>query len=225
MSGTLYIVATPIGNREDITSRALKTLESVDAVICEDTRRTLPLLSYFGLRKRVVSYFEHSKGRVTENILSELTSGKSMALVTDAGTPGVSDPGARLVAQARRLEIPVVPIPGVSAVMTALSVAGLPTEPFHFWGFLSPKPSKRKKVYEWVQQLPGSHSFYVSPHKILKQAEEWGAYFSDFNFFVCKEMTKTYETFCFGKYEKVLEELKNIPIKGEFTVILSKEEL
>lgn len=222
-SGTLYIVATPIGNLEDITQRALRILGEVDAVLAEDTRHTWPLLQHFGIQKKVISYFEHSSDRKTDTILNQLKSGANLALVSDAGTPGLSDPGARLVGEARRLGIEVVPIPGASAALSALMIAGLPTEPFHFWGFLSPSRGKRRKVYDQVLTLKGTHCFYESPHKILKHVEEWKETFPEFYCLVAKELTKKFETTWSGTVVNVAEQLKTADMRGEFTVLISKE--
>lgn len=222
-AGTLYIVATPIGNLEDITQRALRVLGEVDAVLAEDTRHTWPLLQHFGIQKKVISYFEHSSDRKTDNILHQLKSGANLALVSDAGTPGLSDPGARLVAEVRRLGIEVVPIPGASAALSALMIAGLPTEPFHFWGFLSPSRGKRRKVYDQVLNLKGTHCFYESPHKILKHVEEWKEAFPEFYCLVAKELTKKFETTWSGTVVNVAEQLKTADMRGEFTVLISKE--
>ncbi|MDO8518867.1 MAG: 16S rRNA (cytidine(1402)-2'-O)-methyltransferase [Deltaproteobacteria bacterium] len=225
MPGTLYIVATPIGNLEDITLRALRILKEVDAIIAEDTRRTLPLLTHFGIQKKLISYFEYSKQNKAEQILHLLEEGQNLALVSDAGTPTVADPGARLVSAAHKLGIPVVPVPGPSAVFAALSVAGLPTDPFHFWGFLSPSSGKRKKVYALMATLTGSHCFYESPHKILKRVEEWCDYFKDYFIFVGREMTKKFETIHRGPIEEVASVLRGEEPRGEYTVILSRETL
>lgn len=219
----LYIVATPIGNLEDMTSRALNIFKEADAIVCEDTRHTLPLLSRYGISKPVLAYFEYSKKNRMEGILKRLSEGQSLALVTDAGTPAISDPGARLIAEARRRGISIVPIPGPSSIITCLSISGLPTEPFHFWGFLSPSASKRRKIYHQILTLEGSHGFFESPHKLTKHLDEWSNYFLDYNFFVAKELTKKFETHWFGKLKEVTEEIKQSEVRGEYTVILSKE--
>jgi 16S rRNA (cytidine1402-2'-O)-methyltransferase len=221
--GTLYIVATPIGNLEDITHRALRILSEVDGVLAEDTRHTWPLLHHFGIQKKMISYFEHTSERKTEDLVRQLKEGSTFALVSDAGTPCLSDPGARLVGEARRQGVTVVPIPGPSAAMAALMVAGLPTEPFHFWGFLSPSRGKRRKVYDHVLNLKGTHCFYESPHKILKHIEEWKEEFPDFYCLVAKELTKKFETTWSGTVADVAKQLKTTEIRGEFTVLFSKE--
>ena len=225
MTGILYIVATPIGNLEDITKRALRVLNEVDFVIAEDTRRTVQLLTHYGIRKSLIAYFEHSKKNREAQILDQLHEGKNMALVTDAGTPAISDPGARLVASAHRHQIPVIPVPGPSAMAAALSVAGLPTDPFHFWGFLPPTPGKREKIYQQMATLKGSHCFYESPHKIVKRVEEWREHFSGFQFFVGREMTKKFETYLAGTFEEIAEKIRSEIPRGEYTIVLSREQL
>ena len=222
MPGILYIVATPIGNLEDITLRALRILKEVDAIITEDTRRSRGLLSHFGIQKKLISYFEYSKQKKAEAIVEHLTAGENLALITDAGTPGISDPGARLVALARSRGIDVVPIPGPSAMTAALSVCGFPTDPFHFWGFLPPSNNKRRKIYAAMAGEEGTHCFYESPHKILKRLDEWAVYFSDFTVFVGREMTKKFETILWGKFSEVAEQLRQTEARGEYTVVLSR---
>ncbi len=223
--GTLYIVATPIGNLEDITLRALRILKEVDGVVAEDTRRTRVLLSHFGIQKKLIAYFEYSKQRRSDSILELLENGESLALVTDAGTPTLSDPGARIIAQAYEKGIPVVPIPGPSALLAAVSVAGYRTDPLHFWGFLSPSTSKRKRVYRKVVEMEGTHGFYVSPHKFLRIWDEWEEFFADYHFFVAKEITKKFETFWRGTWKSLASELRILEVRGEYTVLLTKEVL
>ena len=225
MSGVLYIVATPIGNLEDITLRALRILKEADAIIAEDTRRTLPLLTHYGIQKKLISYFEYSKQNKAEYILSLLEEGQNMALVSDAGTPTLADPGARLVSMAHQRGILVVPIPGPAAMLAALSVAGFPTDPFHFWGFLSPSGGKRRKVYALMASLEGAHCFYESPHKILKRIEEWRGPFKDYFLFVGREITKKFETILVGTFEEVSDGLLKEEPRGEYTILFSKEKL
>lgn len=225
MSGTLYIVATPIGNLEDITLRALRILKEADGVVAEDTRRTLPLLTHYGIQKKLISYFEYSKQNKAEHILKLLEDGENLALVSDAGTPTLADPGARLISQAHQRGIPVVPVPGPSAMLAALSASGFPTDPFHFWGFLSPSGGKRRKAYALMASLDGSHCFYESPHKILKRLEEWKIAFKDYFIFVGREITKKFETIHVGSVEDVATTLLQEEPRGEYTVIISKERL
>lgn len=152
--GTLYVVATPIGHLDDMTLRALKILKEVDYIAAEDTRQTRKLLHHYDLQKRMVSYYEHNEDKRTRSIINDLKGGKSIALVSSAGTPGISDPGYVLVRQCLDHNIPIVPIPGSSAIIAALSVAGLPTDRFQFVGFLSPKAGKKRKLLESLQSVP-----------------------------------------------------------------------
>src|SRR5262245_41411028 len=167
MPGTLYVVATPIGNLEDVTLRALRTLKEVDLVACEDTRRTRGLLTHFGIHASVTSYFEHNKLSKGETLVRLLREGKSVALVTDAGTPGISDPGFLLVRAAREAGVAVVPIPGPSAVVAALSAAGIPADRFVFDGFLPVKPGRRVHRLEVLRGLGMTVVCYESPHRIV----------------------------------------------------------
>lgn len=222
MTGTLYIVATPIGNLEDITLRALRVLKEVDCVVAEDTRHTRKLLSHFDIHKELISYFEYSRQKKTENIIELLHEGKNLALVSDAGTPVLSDPGAFLVAEARGQNIPVIPIPGPSAFLCALSVSGFLGQPLHFWGFLSPSRSKRKKLYLKIRDMEGTHCFLDTPHKIKKNSEEWGEYFHDHLFFLGREMTKKFEEYVSGDYVRIKEYFDQTDARGEYTVLISK---
>lgn len=222
MPGTLYIVATPIGNLEDITLRALRILKEVDGVVAEDTRRSRVLLSHFGIHKKLISYFEYSKQGKADAIINLLEQGENLALVSDAGTPALSDPGARLSALAYSRGIPIIPVPGPSALLSALSVCGFPTEPLHFWGFLSPSTSKRKKLYHAALEMKGIHCFYVSPHKFLRIWEEWKEFFSDYTFFVAKEITKKFETFWRGTWVELAPSIHESEVRGEYTVLLTR---
>ncbi len=224
-AGTLYIVATPIGNLEDITQRALRILGEVDCVLAEDTRHSRPLLNHYGIQSRLESYHEYSSPKRAAGLVARLDGGQSMALLTDAGTPGVSDPGARLVLAASKAGIEIVPIPGVSALTTAMMVAGLPTEPLHFWGFLSPRPARRKRVYQKVLELDGTHCFFESPHKLLKHIEEWKEYFADFECFIGREMTKQFETLKRGKFIDLYDEIVSESPRGEYTILFAREGL
>lgn len=222
MAGTLYIVSTPIGNLEDITLRALRILKEVDFVAAEDTRRTLPLLTHFGTSKKIISYFEYSKQKRQDQILDLLEDGQNGALLCDAGTPTLSDPGARLVGQCWARGISVVPIPGPSALLTALAVAGMPTEPLHFWGFLPPTRSKRNAIYEKIASLEGTHAVYESCHRIVKRVTEWQERFGEFQLFVAREMTKKFEEFWRGAVAEVASSMRSADLRGEFTVLFSR---
>jgi 16S rRNA (cytidine1402-2'-O)-methyltransferase len=221
--GTLYIVATPIGNLEDITLRALRVLREVDWIACEDTRQTRKLLDHFGIAKPMASYHEHNEsGRATE-LVEKLARGGSGALVSDAGTPLISDPGYRLVQAAIAAEVPVVPIPGVSAGVSALSAAGLPTDAFRFCGFLPPKSSQRRKTLEQWKSETATLIFYETPHRILEALEDVAAVMGSRPVVVARELTKLHEEFLRGTAVEVKSELGSRPsVKGEITLLIGK---
>src|ERR1700729_1911517 len=165
---SLYLVATPIGNLEDITLRALRVLKEVDLIACEDTRQTLKLLSHYGIQTRLVSYHEHNEMTKAAELVVDLEGGAQIALVTDAGMPGISDPGFRLIALAIRHHVPVVPIPGASAYLAALVASGLPTDSFRFSGFLPAKRGERRAALEAIKASPRTQVFYETPHRIIE---------------------------------------------------------
>ena len=218
--GTLYVVATPIGNLEDITLRALRVLKEVGLVACEDTRRTRTLLTHFGIHVPVTSYFEHNKLAKGPAILQTLREGRSVALVTDAGTPGISDPGFLLVREARTAGIAVVPVPGPSAVVTALSAAGIPADSFVFDGFLPAKPGKRIHRLEALRDLEMTIVCYESPHRILAALEAIAQVFGDREIVVAREMTKQFEEIVRGSAAVLRERFAGGTARGEFTVII-----
>ncbi len=224
MSGVLYIVATPIGNLEDITLRALRILKEVDLIACEDTRHSLRLLQHYEIRKPLVSYFEHNKMVRGERIIQELESGKSVALVSDAGTPGISDPGYNLVVSAIAKGIPVVPIPGSSAAIAALSAAGLPTDQFHFVGFLPVKEGKKRKLLESLKEDPGTLVFYESPFRVKKTLKLCLDIFGDRPAVAVHELTKIHEGFFRGKISEVLDLIQEVPEKGEWVLLIGSQE-
>jgi len=218
--GTLYVVATPIGNLEDITLRALRVLKEVGLVACEDTRRTRTLLTHFGIHVPVTSYFEHNKLAKGPAILKTLREGKSVALVTDAGTPGISDPGFLLVREAREAGIPVVPVPGPSAVVAALSAAGIPADSFVFDGFLPVKPGKRIHRLEALRELEMTLVCYESPHRILAALEAIGQVFGQVEIVVARELTKQFEEIVRGTPEALRERFAAGTVRGEFTLVI-----
>ncbi len=218
--GTLYVVATPIGNLEDITLRALRVLKEVGLVACEDTRRTRTLLTHFGIHVPVTSYFEHNKLAKGPAILKTLVEGKSVALVTDAGTPGISDPGFLLVREARASGIPVVPVPGPSAVVTALSAAGIPADTFVFEGFLPVKPGKRVHRLEALRDLEMTIVCYESPHRILATLEAIGQVFGQVEIVAARELTKQFEEIVRGTPEALREGFAARAVRGEFTLVI-----
>jgi len=218
--GTLYVVATPIGNLEDITLRALRVLKEVGLVACEDTRRTRTLLTHFGIHVPVTSYFEHNKLAKGPAILKTLREGRSVALVTDAGTPGISDPGFLLVREARAAGIPVVPVPGPSAVVTALSAAGIPADSFVFDGFLPVKPGKRIHRLEALRDLEMTIVCYESPHRILATLEAVGQVFGEVEVVAARELTKQFEEIVRGTPETLRAGFAAGAVRGEFTLVI-----
>ncbi len=217
--GTLYGVATPIGNLEDITLRALKVLKECDMILCEDTRRTRKLLSHYGIKKPTVSYFEGNEEKRVPEVMEVLRSGKKVALVSDAGTPLISDPGYRLVRKCRESGISVIPVPGASAVISAISVSGLETDKFVFMGFPPRRKGKRKKVIESLGGFDGSVVFYVSPYKVKEFLGEIESILGDRYVCVCREMTKAHEEYIFGRVSEVRDKVKE---KGEMVVVVGK---
>ena len=218
--GTLYVVATPIGNLEDMTLRALRVLKEVDLVACEDTRRTRTLLTHFGIHVPVTSYFEHNKLTKGAPLLRALSDGKSVALVTDAGTPGISDPGFLLVREARAAGISVVPVPGPSAVVAALSAAGVPADRFVFEGFLPVKPGRRVHRLEALKAMEMTVVCYESPHRILASLEAIGQVFGAAEVVVARELTKQFEEIVRGTAAELRERFAAGSVRGEFTLII-----
>lgn len=218
--GTLYVVATPLGNLEDITLRALRVLKEVALIACEDTRRTRILLTHFGIQAPVTSYFEHNKLRKGTRLLETLKAGQSVALVTDAGTPGISDPGFLLVKQAREAGVPVVPVPGPSALVTALSAAGVPADRFVFDGFLPVKPGRRVHRLEALRELEMTVVCYESPHRILATLEAVARVFGEREIVVARELTKQFEEIVRGPAAALRERLAAGPVRGEFTLVI-----
>ncbi len=224
--GTLFIVATPIGNKEDITVRALRILKEVDFIAAEDTRKTGRLLAYHNIHGRFISYHEHNETERTEKLLGKLKQGTSIALVTNAGTPVVSDPGYPLIKAAIGNEIPVIPIPGVSAAVTALSAAGLPTDSFVFIGFVARKENKRLKQLRELAQENRTLIFYESPRRIRKLLDEIVEVLGDRYAVLAREMTKRFEEFLRGRLSEIRNRLnERSAIKGELTLLVSGKEI
>jgi 16S rRNA (cytidine1402-2'-O)-methyltransferase len=223
---TLYLVATPIGNLDDITLRALRVLKGVDLIACEDTRQTQKLLHHYGITTRTVSYHEHNEMTKAAELVVDLEGGAKIALVTDAGMPGISDPGFRLITLAIRHHVPVVPIPGASAFLAALVASGLPTDSFRFSGFLPAKRGERRTLLESIRTSPRTQVFYEAPHRIVETLEDvmdvlGGAR----HVVVAREVTKLHEEFLRGRAEEILETLKSRgEVKGEITLLIAKAE-
>src|SRR4030081_634854 len=222
----LYLVATPIGNLEDITLRALRVLKEVDLIACEDTRQTQKLLSHYGIQTRTVSYHEHNEMTKAAELVVDLESGAKIALVTDAGMPGISDPGFRLIALAIRHHVPVVPIPGASAFLAALVASGLPTDSFRFSGFLPAKSGQRRKLLESVRESPRTQVFYEAPHRLLETLSDVAEILGeDRHVVVAREVTKIHEEFLRGRAGEILGQLKaRGDVKGEITLLIAKAE-
>jgi 16S rRNA (cytidine1402-2'-O)-methyltransferase len=220
--GTLYVVATPIGNLEDISARALRVLKEVDLIACEDTRRTRALLAHFDIHTPTLSYYEHNKLTRGPQILRRLAEGSSVALVTDAGTPGISDPGFLLVREARAAGIAVTPIPGPAAVTTALSAAGVPADRFVFDGFLPVKPGRRVHRLEALRELDTTIVLYESPHRILAALDAIQTVFGERPIVLARELTKKFEEIVTAPAAGHLARLRAGEIRGEFTVVIPK---
>ena len=226
--GVLYIVATPIGNLEDITLRAIRVLKEVDLIAAEDTRHTRNLLNKYEIETPLTSYHDHNKEEKAPVLVAQMLEGKNVALVSDAGTPGISDPGYFLINLAVDQKISVVPIPGATAAITALSVSGLPTDKFVFEGFLAAKQTARIKRLKELEKEERTLIFYEAPHKIIKAIEDMIAVFGDRQAVITRELTKVYEEIVRAKLSDVLKHLKQKTVKGELTVIVhgaSKEPL
>ena len=219
--GTLYIVATPIGNLGDVTPRAVEVLKGVDLIASEDTRVTQKLLRTFGIQTPQISFFEHNEEWKTPEILERLERGQAIALVSDAGTPLISDPGYRLVKEAAERRIQVVPIPGPSAVIAALSVSGLPTDRFTFVGFLPRKASRRRKELQRLAELSHTLVLYESPHRILKTLQDLEKIMGKRCVVICRELTKKYEEILRGTPSELLRKLADRRMRGEVTLIVA----
>jgi len=226
---TLYIVSTPIGNLEDLSFRALRILKEVDLILCEDTRVTKKLLDRYGIKTKTLSYHQHSKLKKINYILELLREGKNLALVSDAGTPGISDPGNKLInfiTTRPGLVVKIVSVPGPSAVTAAASTSGFPMDKFLFLGF-PPTKRKRKKFFQEVIESKYPVIFYESPYRIIKTLKELELEAKTCNLepkiVVCRELTKKFETIYRGKVEEVIKEIEKDKIKGEFVVIVNKE--
>jgi 16S rRNA (cytidine1402-2'-O)-methyltransferase len=224
-TGHLYVVATPIGNLADLTDRARAILAGVDRIACEDTRTTGVLLTRLGLRKDLVAYHEHNETEVAEKLADELAAGKSIAVVSDAGTPALSDPGFRVVRACRRRGLPVVPVPGASALTAVLSASGLPTNGFLYVGFLPPKSAARISFFEKYREFDYTLALYESCHRIDKAVDEIVATLGPTRVIcVAKEVTKLHETFFVGPAADVQAKLAKASLKGEFVLLIAPKD-
>jgi 16S rRNA (cytidine1402-2'-O)-methyltransferase len=222
-AGTLYLVSTPIGNLEDITLRALRTLRECDVIAAEDTRHTANLLRHFGIAKPLLSYFKFNEARRSEEIIARLARGEKVALVSDAGTPGVSDPGERVVRTALQEGHKVEAVPGPSALLPALTASGLPTDEFHFVGFLPHKSGQRRKKLESIRSIPGTLALYESPFRIEKLLSELVEVMPEREIVLAREITKKFEEFLRGSPAQLLEMFLKRKPKGEFVALIAPE--
>ncbi len=220
MPGLLYIVATPIGNLEDITLRAVRILREVDVIAAEDTRHTRKLLAHLDIHTLLTSFHAHSGTARLERILQILEEGKSVALVTDAGTPGIADPGQPLIAAAVEKEIPVIPLPGPTAAAAAVSVAGFPGSMFCFLGFLPGRSSRRKRLLESVADLPFTLVIYASPYRMLEDLETCLTCLGDREVVVARELTKVHEEILRGTIAETIAHFTDVQPRGEFTLVV-----
>lgn len=223
-TATLYIIATPIGNLEDMTYRAVRILGEVDLIAAEDTRHSLKLLSHFGISKPMTSYFDHNKEFKGERILNSLRQGKSVALISDAGTPCISDPGYQLVRDAVAEGILVVPLPGACAAITALCASGMPTDNFTFAGFPPSRQGKRRTFLSGVSTLPGTLVLYEAPHRLLDSLNDIRGVMGEREIIVARELTKIYEEFIRGSVSEVIEVVSKGVIRGEVVLLISSAE-
>jgi 16S rRNA (cytidine1402-2'-O)-methyltransferase len=223
-AGTLYLVATPIGNLEDITLRALRTLRECDLIAAEDTRLTGQLLRYFEISKPLVSYFKFNEARRCEQIVSRLQRGEKVALVSDAGSPGISDPGERVVRAALAAGCQVEAVPGPCALIAALTASGLPTGEFHFMGFLPHKSGQRRNRLESLSSVPGTLALYESPYRIGRLLEELNEIFPNRRVVLAREVTKRFEEYLRGLPGELRELTRDRSLKGEFVVLIGPAE-
>ncbi len=225
MAGTLYIVATPIGNLADMSPRAVQTLREAAWIACEDTRQTRKLLEHFGIPAHTLSYHEHNEAERSEELLRRLEDGDSVALVSDAGTPLISDPGYRLVKKAVERGIPVVPVPGPTAAMAALSASGLETDRFYFGGFLPRKSGERRRTLERLRGLDATLVFYEAPHRLLESLRDVEAVIGSRPVVVAREVTKLHEEFLRGTAAQICAELQRRgDVRGEVTLLIGRSQ-
>ena len=220
---TLYLVATPIGNLEDITLRAIRVLKECDVVAAEDTRRSGQLLKHFGISKPLLSYFQFNEAKRSEEIIGRLGRGEKIALVTDAGSPGISDPGERVVKAAIAAGFRVEAVPGACALVAGITASGLPTDEFHFIGFLPHKSGQRRNKLESLKAFDGTLVLYESPYRIEKVLVELSEVFPERQVVLARELTKKFEEFLRGKPAELIEATKKRSLKGEFVVMIAPE--
>lgn len=222
-NGILYIIATPIGNLEDITLRAIRILNEVDLIAAEDTRHTLKLLNHLGIKKPLISYHRHNEDIKTTILIDKLLEGKNIALVTDAGTPAISDPGEEVVKQAIKNNIKIIPIPGACALINALIVSGFDTKQFSFYGFLPVNKKNRKVKFDELKKEKSTIILYEAPHKLLNTLNDILKYLGNINIVLAKEITKIHEDFMRGKVQDIINNIKDV--RGEFMIVIEPKEI
>jgi 16S rRNA (cytidine1402-2'-O)-methyltransferase len=220
MAGILYIVATPIGNLEDITLRALRILKEVDVIAAEDTRHTRHLLTHYGITTALTSYHEHNEREKASTLVERIKNGANVALVSDAGTPAIADPGFRLVLEAIRMGVQVIPLPGACALATVLSVSGLPTDRFQFEGFLPAKQSERKAKLQALREVLATMVFYEAPHRLSETLNDLQQILGARQIVVAREVSKVHEEFVRGTVGEVIGQLAGREVKGEITIVV-----
>jgi 16S rRNA (cytidine1402-2'-O)-methyltransferase len=224
MPGTLYIVATPIGNLADMTHRAIQILSEVDLIACEDTRHTRKLLQHYGINTRTISYHDHNERQRSEELLGRLKEGQNIAIVSDAGTPGINDPGFRLVQLAVENDIQVVSLPGPTALVAALVVSGLPTDEFFFGGFLPGRSSARRKRLEELRTVPGTLIFYEAPHRLTSTLKDAAEILGDRQAVVARELTKLHEELRRGNLNELVEHYDGDErVRGEIVLLIDRQ--
>ena len=220
MLGKLYLVATPIGNLEDITYRAINILKEVDIIAAEDTRHTLKLLNYYEISKPLISYHRHNEEIKSNLLINKLLEGQNIAIVTDAGTPGISDPGEEIVKEAIKNNIDIIPIPGACALINALIPSGLNTSQFAFYGFLPLNKKNRENIISKIKKEDKTVILYEAPHKLIKTLEDILESIGDINCVIAKELTKIHEQFIRGNISEVVNKFNQEEIKGEYIILL-----
>ena len=222
MPGTLYLVATPIGNLDDITLRAIKVLGDVNLIACEDTRHTRKLLTHFSINTRTISYHEHNERERAAELLERLINGESIAVVSDAGTPGISDPGFRLVQLANENDVRVVPIPGAAAFVSALIASGIPTDEFFFAGFLPSRGTARRAKLKELQALPVTLVFYEAPHRLAASLLDASEILGQRNAVVARELTKVHEEIARGSLGELASRYESESVRGEIVLVIER---
>jgi 16S rRNA (cytidine1402-2'-O)-methyltransferase len=225
MAGTLYLVATPIGNLEDITLRALRVLKEVDLIACEDTRHTRVLLDHYGIKQKLTSYHEHNERARAEELVAFLEDGKSIALVSDAGTPAISDPGFRLTRLAQERGAQVVPVPGATAFVAALVASGLPTDELFFGGFLPARSTQRRARLMEVRVIPSTLVFYEAPHRVAESLQDAREILGEREAVVARELTKMHEEIVRGRLSNLAEHFSKDAARGEMVIVIDRHVL